>query len=617
MAADAVINVRVKGQEKLQKLQQSVERTSRSVDKLNKTELFSKTPLSLGRTNDLLQKAQENVNKTVVGSKRQQVAIRQVVRLKQEQLNQEKAINRELVKQQVTQSKLGKLISRAPGGKGLVEGAGRLAGRLGGSRGAGRLGQVLPGAAIGAAFPLITGAGVEGAVGGGLGGLAGGLIAGPMGAFAGSLIGQVIGERIGEARKLTEEARKYKQITQEIEVIETRVLGFQREAVKARRAGNELLAIEKERRAGNAKIALELFKKQTDLDLDERNKTKEGKRLIEMMKKRLFLESRREVIANNELTLLQKKDAILNKEIQKNTFLSELQQRRVQREQALLDGRTKIESEAISAALKQNDLELQRAKNKKDIVRQFDLEVRRAELLYKQTILQVQQEVQRTRLAEIREAIELKRLQIDVVKTREAGKDTRLQEQAVKLQREALGLATLNVQAAQQAAVFQRQGAEAVRLAAIAQARYNLKQAQGANAANGIRPFAEGGFVTRPTNALIGEGGESEYVIPSSKMSTAMQRYSAGVRGEAVTAGAVTAGSTSTANYSSQQNAYYGSGGGTSVNVTTGPVIRMNNRDYVTMTDMQRGMAAAANAGQANMMRQLGRSYAARRSMGL
>ena len=135
---------------------------------------------------------------------------------------------------------------------------------------------------------------------------------------------------------------------------------------------------------------------------------------------------------------------------------------------------------------------------------------------------------------------------------------------------------------------------------------------------NGVRTyFAEGGFVTRPTNALIGEGGESEYVIPSSKMSTAMQRYSAGVRGEAVTAGAVTAGSTSTANYSNQQNAYYGGGGGTSVNITTGPVIRMNNRDYVTMTDMQRGMAAAANAGQANMMRQLGRSYAARRSMGL
>ena len=129
--------------------------------------------------------------------------------------------------------------------------------------------------------------------------------------------------------------------------------------------------------------------------------------------------------------------------------------------------------------------------------------------------------------------------------------------------------------------------------------------------------FAEGGFVTRPTDAMVGEGGQPEYVIPASKMSTAMQRYSAGVRGEAVTAGAVTAGSTSTSNYSNQQNAYYGGGGGTSVNITTGPVIRMNNRDYVTMTDMQRGMAAAVGASQASMMRSMSRSYATRRSMGL
>ena len=116
---------------------------------------------------------------------------------------------------------------------------------------------------------------------------------------------------------------------------------------------------------------------------------------------------------------------------------------------------------------------------------------------------------------------------------------------------------------------------------------------------------------------MVGEGGQPEYVITASKMSTAMQRYSAGVRGEAVTAGAVTAGSTSTANYSNQQNAYYGGGTGASVNITTGPVIRMNNRDYVTMTDMQRGMAAAAGASQASMMRSMSRSYATRRSMGL
>ena len=51
--------------------------------------------------------------------------------------------------------------------------------------------------------------------------------------------------------------------------------------------------------------------------------------------------------------------------------------------------------------------------------------------------------------------------------------------------------------------------------------------------------FAEGGFVTGPTRALIGEGGEPEYVIPASKMGSAMARYATGVRGEGVVGGAV------------------------------------------------------------------------------
>jgi TP901 family phage tail tape measure protein len=130
--------------------------------------------------------------------------------------------------------------------------------------------------------------------------------------------------------------------------------------------------------------------------------------------------------------------------------------------------------------------------------------------------------------------------------------------------------------------------------------------------------FAEGGFVTRPTDAMVGEGGQPEYVIPASKMNDAVRRYSAGTRGEAVVSGAMSSGgANSTSNYSNQQNAYYGGGTGASVNITTGPVIRMDNRDYVTMTDMQRGMAAAAGASQASMMRSMSRSYATRRSMGL
>ena len=46
--------------------------------------------------------------------------------------------------------------------------------------------------------------------------------------------------------------------------------------------------------------------------------------------------------------------------------------------------------------------------------------------------------------------------------------------------------------------------------------------------------FAEGGFVTGPTNALIGEGGEPEYVIPFSKMDNAMANWAEGKRGDSV-----------------------------------------------------------------------------------
>ena len=50
--------------------------------------------------------------------------------------------------------------------------------------------------------------------------------------------------------------------------------------------------------------------------------------------------------------------------------------------------------------------------------------------------------------------------------------------------------------------------------------------------------FADGGFVNQPTMAMVGEGADSEYVIPSSKMDGAMQRWNAGARGAAVVDGA-------------------------------------------------------------------------------
>ena len=98
--------------------------------------------------------------------------------------------------------------------------------------------------------------------------------------------------------------------------------------------------------------------------------------------------------------------------------------------------------------------------------------------------------------------------------------------------------------------------------------------------------FAEGGFVTGPTNAVIGEGGESEYVIPASKMRSAMNRYAAGARGASVIPA--------------------GSDGGDGMTATmTAPaaidvrytVERINSVDYVTADQFQRGMQRAAAQG--------------------
>jgi hypothetical protein len=126
----------------------------------------------------------------------------------------------------------------------------------------------------------------------------------------------------------------------------------------------------------------------------------------------------------------------------------------------------------------------------------------------------------------------------------------------------------------------------------------------------GFTPFAEGGFVAGPTRALIGEGGEPEYVIPQSKMSAAMSRYSRGARGESVIPG----------------NGTTPEGGGAPT-ATMEPidvrysVERINNVDYVTADQFQQGMAQAAQQGavqgERRAMRSLKNSSATRRSVGI
>jgi phage-related protein len=87
-----------------------------------------------------------------------------------------------------------------------------------------------------------------------------------------------------------------------------------------------------------------------------------------------------------------------------------------------------------------------------------------------------------------------------------------------------------------------------------------------------VPAFAEGGLVTRPTIAMVGEGGESEYIIPESKMDKALDRFM--VKAQGITAGTRDI----------------------RINVTTGPVVQFGGEQYVTLSDMQAAMQATARS---------------------
>jgi len=132
--------------------------------------------------------------------------------------------------------------------------------------------------------------------------------------------------------------------------------------------------------------------------------------------------------------------------------------------------------------------------------------------------------------------------------------------------------------------------------------------AQGAYFGNGIMPFSTGGMATRPTLGLIGEAGESEYIIPASKMAASMQRYSAGARGEAVIPG------------TGSSHAGGGTGGSTTVNYS-GPILNFNSEEFVPKSAVGQIIATAtsqgARAGENRTLSTLRNSRSARSRLGM
>jgi SLT domain-containing protein len=92
-----------------------------------------------------------------------------------------------------------------------------------------------------------------------------------------------------------------------------------------------------------------------------------------------------------------------------------------------------------------------------------------------------------------------------------------------------------------------------------------------------VPAFAEGGIVDRPTLALVGEGGEREFIIPESKMAATAANYLSG------------GGSSAPASSGG------GSTGKAQISITTGPVLQQGGEQYVTLYDLERAMQMTAD----------------------
>jgi hypothetical protein len=134
--------------------------------------------------------------------------------------------------------------------------------------------------------------------------------------------------------------------------------------------------------------------------------------------------------------------------------------------------------------------------------------------------------------------------------------------------------------------------------------------------------FAEGGFVTGPTRALIGEGGEPEYVIPFSKMDNAMANYANGARGEDVFSALNTTNipfTRSTAHLvqeRSERETIAAINNPKPLDVRFESQV-INGVEYVTAEQHRKGMSQAAERGRALALTALQNSVKTRKRVGM
>jgi hypothetical protein len=411
----------------------------------------------------------------------------------------------------------------------------------------------------------------------------------------------------GQAR-LVEEAERGRQALQGLETTQQKATQaqinnlnmFKVQADNARQVRMAQKQEDEKARQRGAKLRADLQAKTKELMAKDKERMKIAKDLADMGKQNL----------NVGLTAIEQAKRLL-----------ELETQRFENSQRLQGARLK-------ADLQVNSLEIERARRAGKFNRVYQLELQRARLVYKQTLQQIEAEVERAKLKQRQVQLAYQELRIENLKKAGKGKLTREDKLAEILAKDAVKMAAENVSVAKEIAEEQKRGALAVKQASEETARYAYEQNKAAaatertadaaerinramsgtyssgsggsasgsalrrNLAAGAKStfkelttgmnFAEGGYVTRPTKALVGERGENEYVIPESKMQSSMARYARGARGEAVVQG----------NGSDNGMGRRTARGTTTVNVSTGPVVRMGNKDYVTVADLNNAVSS-------------------------
>ena len=119
--------------------------------------------------------------------------------------------------------------------------------------------------------------------------------------------------------------------------------------------------------------------------------------------------------------------------------------------------------------------------------------------------------------------------------------------------------------------------------------------------------FADGGHVSGPTKATVGEGGADEYIIPSNKMGAAMERWNSGARGDAVVKGAN--GSSGEANGENQAEP------APQISISGG-VMQFGSDDYIRKDQLPSIISQAGKQGEARTLRRLQMSSSTRKRLG-